>query len=141
MLDLLNKKSVTKDKDDLLSKTASLLVHAAKIDENYTEKEKKIIKETLIKLGAEKSSIDQIMSHAEVADENANHILDFTKKIKNSNNDFKIQIIKALWNIIYSNKEEDMYESNLMRRLAGLLYLDNKVMADIKKKVKQELNK
>ena len=141
MLDLLNKKSVTKDKDDLLSKTASLLVHAAKIDENYTEKEKKIIKETLIKLGAEKSSIDQIMSHAEVADENANHILDFTKKIKNSNNDFKIQIIKALWNIIYSNKEEDMYEPNLMRRLAGLLYLDNKVMANIKKKVKQELNK
>ena len=141
MLDLLNKKSVTKDKDDLLSKTASLLVHAAKIDENYTEKEKKIIKETLIKLGAEKSSIDQIMSHAEVADENANHILDFTKKIKNSNNDFKVQIIEALWNIIYSNKEEDMYESNLMRRLAGLLYLDNKVMANIKEKVKKELNK
>ena len=141
MLDLLNKKSVTKDKDDLLSKTASLLVHAAKIDENYTEKEKKIIKETLIKLGAEKSSIDQIMSHAEVADENSNHILDFTKKIKNSNNDFKVQIIEALWNIIYSNKEEDMYESNLMRRLAGLLYLDNKVMANIKDKVKKELNK
>tara|TARA_B110000008_G_scaffold268532_1_gene296765 strand:- start:552 stop:977 length:426 start_codon:yes stop_codon:yes gene_type:complete len=141
MLDLLNKKSVTKDKDDLLSKTASLLVHAAKIDENYTEKEKKIIKETLIKLGAEKSSINQIMSNAEAADENANHILDFTKKIKNSNNDFKVQIIEALWNIIYSNKEEDMYESNLMRRLAGLLYLDNKVMANIKEKVKKELNK
>ena len=141
MLDLLNKKSVTKDKDDLLSKTASLLVHAAKIDENYTEKEKKIIKETLIKLGAEKSSINQIMSNAEAADENANHILDFTKKIKNSNNDFKVQIIEALWNIIYSNKEEDMYESNLMRRLAGLLYLDNKVMANIKDKVKKELNK
>ena len=141
MLDLLNKKSVTKDKDDLLSKTASLLVHAAKIDENYTEKEKKIIKETLIKLGAEKSSINQIMSNAEAADENANHILDFTKKIKNSNNDFKVQIIEALWNIIYSNKEEDMYESNLMRRLAGLLYLDNKVMANIKEKVKKELDK
>ena len=141
MLDLLNKKSVSKDKDDLLSKTASLLVHAAKIDENYTEKEKKIIKEALIKLGAEKSSINQIISNAEVADENANHILDFTKKIKNSNNDFKVQIIEALWNIIYSNKEEDMYESNLMRRLAGLLYLDNKVMANIKEKVKKELNK
>ena len=81
------------------------------------------------------------MSHAEVADENANHILDFTKKIKNSNNDFKVQIIEALWNIIYSNKEEDMYESNFMRRLAGLLYLDNKVMANIKEKVKKELNK
>ena len=129
------------EKDTLLSKTASLFIHAAKIDENYTDKEREIIKKTLIRLGAEKLKIDQIISNAEIEEENSNQILDFTKEIKNSSNEFKVQIIETLWNIIYSNEEEDMYESNLMRRLGGLLYLDNKVMGDIKERVKMELNK
>ncbi len=141
MFDIFKKKIETKEDDNLLSKTACLFIHAAKIDENYTDREKEIIKKTLIKLGVEESNVDQIITKAEITEENSNQILDFTKEIKNSSNNYKIHIIEALWNIIYSNKEEDMYESNLMRRLAGLLYLDNKVMGDIKKKVKEEFNK
>tara|TARA_Y100000590_G_C15307286_1_gene858740 strand:- start:95 stop:529 length:435 start_codon:yes stop_codon:yes gene_type:complete len=133
--------NLTKDNESLLIKTASLFIHAAKIDENYTNKEKKIIKETLIELGAKLSTIEKIMLIAEENEKKSNQILDFTKSIKNSDNEFKIKIIEALWNIIYSNKESDMYESNLMRRLSGLLYLDNKTMGDIKEKVKKKLAK
>ena len=137
-----NKESVNniKDNDNLLVKTASLFIHAAKIDENYTDKEKEIIKKTLIELGAKLSKIDEIMTAAEKNEEKSNQILDFTKDIKNTNNEFKIQIIEALWTIIYSNNEADMYESNLMRRLSGLLYLDNKVMGNIKEKIKKKFS-
>ena len=135
-----NKDSVdsTKNSNNLLTKTAALFIHAAKIDENYTDKEKEIIKKTLIKLGAKLTTINEIMFTAEKNEEESNQILDFTKDIKNTDNEFKIKIIEALWSIIYSNKEADMYETNLMRRLSGLLYLDNKIMGDIKEKVKKK---
>ena len=141
MFSFLKKNPNTKEKDNLLSKTASLFIHAAKIDENYTDEEKEIIKKTLVKLGAKESEINLIISNAEINEENSNQILDFTKEIKNAGDEFKVQIMEALWNIIYSDKKENMYESNLMRRLAGLLYLDNRVMGDIKKKAKQKINK
>ena len=131
-------KNITKNDDELLSKTASLFIHAAKIDENYTDKEKEIIKKSLIQLGIEESKLDQIMLTAKINEEESNQILGFTRVIKNADNKFKIKIIETLWSIIYSNKEVDMYESNLMRRLSGLLYLDNKVMGDIKEKVKKK---
>ena len=134
-------KEKTKNDDELLSKTASLFIHAAKIDENYTNKEKEIIKKTLIELGIEESKVDQIMLTAEINEEKSNQILDFTREIKNADNKFKIKITETLWNIIYSNKEADMYESNLMRRLEGLLYMDNKVMSEIKEKVKKKFSK
>ena len=127
-----------KDSNDLLTKTASLFIHAAKIDENYADKEKEIIKKTLIELGAKLSTVDEIMIIAEKNEEKSNQILDFTRDIKNTNNEFKIKIIEVLWGIIYSNNEADMYETNLMRRLSGLLYLDNKTMGDIKEKVKKK---
>jgi len=127
--------------NDLLTKTASLFIHAAKIDENYSNKEKEIIKKALLELGAKNSEIDEIIIKAEKLESNSNQILDFTKKIKNAEEDFKIKIIEALWIIIYSDKEADMYETNLMRRLSGLLYLDNKIMGDIKKKIKKRLIK
>ena len=127
--------------NELLSKTASLFIHAAKIDENYTDTEKKIIKKALIQLGVEESKSDQIMLNAEINEAKSNQILDFTKEIKNTDNEFKIKITETLWNIIYSNKEVDMYESNLMRRLSGLLYLDNKLAGEIKEKVKNKFNK
>ena len=127
--------------NELLSKTTSLLIHAAKIDENYTNKEKEIIKKTLIELGAKHSEVDQIIISAETNEQKSNQILDFTKEIKNAGYEFKIKIIETLWNIIYSNNEADMYEANLMRRLSGLLYLDNKTMGDIKEKIKRKLNK
>ena len=131
-------KNKNDDNNELLTKTASLLIHAAKIDENYTDKEKEIIKKSLIELGIEKSKADQIILTAETNEEKSNQILDFTKEIKNADNKFKIKIIETMWGIIYSNKEVDMYESNLMRRLSGLLYLDNKIMSEIKEKVKKK---
>ena len=123
--------------DDFLSKVASLLIHAAKIDEIYTDEENEIIKKTLIKLGADNSNIDKVMAKATIDEENSNQILDFTREIKNTDESNKIKIIEALWEIIYSNKKADMYEANLMRRLAGLLYIDNKIMGDIKDKIKK----
>ena len=124
---------------ELLSKTTSLLIHAAKIDENYTIKEKEIIKKTLIELGAKHFEVDQIIINAETNEEKSNQILDFTKEIKNAGYEFKIKIIETLWSIIYSNNEADMYETSLMRRLSGLLYIDNKTMGAIKEKIKKNL--
>jgi len=134
-------KDYNKKNEEYLTKVASLLIHAAKIDENYTDKEKKIIKKTLIQLGIKESEADQIMLTAEINEEKSNQILDFTREIKNADSEFKIKITETLWSIIYSNKEEDMYESNLMRRLSGLLYLDNKIVGDIKEKIKAKFAK
>ena len=126
------------DDVNFLTKIASLLVHAAKIDEVYTDQEEEIIKKTLIKLGAKNSEINQIMSKAAINEANSNQILDFTKEVKKMPEVDKIKIIEALWQIIYSNKNADIYEINLMRRLAGLLYIDNRIMGDIKERVKKE---
>ena len=134
-----SKKTVNDDK--LLSKTASLLIHAAKIDENYTNKEKLIVEKTLLELGANKEKLDELMKIAEENEKNSNQILDFTKDIKNTNENFKIKLVESLWKIIYSDKGSDTYESNLMRRLSGLLYLENKMVGDIKEKIKKKLNK
>ena len=117
---------------------ACLLVHSARIDENYTDKEKKIIKEAIIEMGAEPKEIDKILQDAEEKEKDSNQILDFTKEIKNINEEDKKIIIEALWDIIYSDEDADMYETNLMRRLSGLLYLDSKVVGDIKEKVRQK---
>ena len=136
-----NKEKIISKDNDSLCKIAALLIHAAKIDENYEETEKDIIKKTLIELGAEKSSIDDIISKATTIEENSNQILDFTREIKNSPESDKIKIIESLWKIIYSNNNADMYEANLMRRLAGLLYINPKMMGDLKEKIKQELKK
>ena len=122
-------------------KIAALLIHAAKIDETYEKKEEDIIKKTLIELGAESSSIDKLISEATIIEENSNQILDFTREVKTAPDSDKIKIIESLWRIIYSDDSADMYETNLMRRLAGLLYVDPKTMGDIKEKAKQKLKK
>ena len=129
-----------KEKDESsenLEKITALLIHAAKIDENYSESEEKIIEEVILQLGAKKEQIEKIITQAKKIENNANQILDFTKEVKNLREEDKINIIEALWKIIYSNNEADIYETNLMRRLAGLLYIDNKTMGDIKEKIKQ----
>ena len=123
------------------SKIAALLIHTAKIDEAYKEKEKDIIKKTLIDLGAKSSSIDKLISEAIIIEENSNQILDFTREVKNAPESDKIKIIESLWRIIYSDDSADMYETNLMRRLSGLLYVDTKTMGDLKEKIKKELKK
>ena len=136
-----NSSETTTNDDKLLSKTASLLIHAAKIDENYTNKEKLIVEKTLLELGANKEKLDELIKIAEENEKNSNQILGFTKDIKNTNENFKIKLVESLWKIIYSDESSDMYESNLMRRLSGLLYLENKMVGDIKEKIKKNLNK
>ncbi len=135
------KKNLPEKKDNLsLIAVASLLIHSAKIDENFTEKEKKIIKDALIEMGASVGEVDKIIEESEKKEKNSNQILDFTKEVKNISEKKKKLIIEALWNIIYSDKNADMYEANLMRRLSGLLYLDNKIVGDIKLKVIKKNN-
>ena len=131
------KKSTETDKNFLV-KTCALLIHAAKIDENYTENEEDIIKKTLLELGAKEETISKTIKEAKSIEENSNQILDFTREVKNLPENDKIKIIEALWSIIYSNNEADIYETNLMRRLAGLLYIDSSTMGDIKDRIKKE---
>ena len=134
---MFSKKDSTETEKNFLVKICSLLIHAAKIDENYTENEEEIIKKTLLEMGSKKETITQIIKDAKSLEENSNQILDFTREVKNLPKTDKIRIIEALWSIIYSNDDADIYETNLMRRLAGLLYIDNKTMGDIKEKVRQ----
>jgi len=132
-----NKKNKEENISNLV-KIAALIIHTAKIDQNYSIEEEEIIKKTLVSLGAEQSDLDNLITKASKSEENANQILDFTREIKNLEEMDKIKIIKSLWKIIYSNKDADIYETNLMRRLAGLLYIDNTVMGNIKEEIKKE---
>ena len=131
-------KDKKRNKDINLIKVAALLIHVAKIDENFSEIEEKIIKKTLIEMGAEKDALLSILKDAKKIDENSNQILEFTKEVKSMNEIDKIKILETLWKIIYSNNEADMYETNLMRRLEGLLYIDSKTMGNIKQKIKNK---
>ena len=123
-----------------LKKICALLIHAAKIDEDFSDKEEKIIKETMLKIGVRKDNLEKLFIDAKNIEQNANQILSFTKEVKNMNEHNKIKIIEALWHIIYSNNEADIYETNLMRRLEGLLYIDSNIMGNIKDKIKKEKN-
>ena len=125
---------------DYLSKIAALLIHAAKIDQNYSDKEEKIIKQSLLELGIGNENIEEIILNAKKIEDNSNQILDFTKEVKSMKEQDKIRIVETLWRIIYSNNEADIYEMNLMRRLTGLLYVDNKLMGDITEKIKKEFS-
>ena len=139
MFDLFAKKETRKDKNHLsLISVAALLVHWAKIDENFTEKERIIIKKALVEMGADQNNLDNIIKDAELREKDSNQILEFTREVKNKNIEEKIIVIEALWNIIYSDKNADMYETNLMRRLSGLLYLDPKIVGDIKDKIEKK---
>ena len=132
-----NKKD-NNQKEDFLVKICALLIHAAKIDQDYTLKEEEIIKKTLLELGLRKENLHNTIKEAKIIEENSNQILDFTREVKNLSDQKKIKIIEALWSIIYSNQDADIYETNLMRRLAGLLYIDSKTMGDIKSKIKKK---
>ena len=130
------KESKKDDETNDLTKIAALLIHAARIDESYTFKEEEIIKKTLLEIGAKKENLEKIIQDAKDIEKNSTQILDFTKKVKNMNQSNKIKIVETLWRIIYSNKDADIYETSLMRRLEGLLYIDSKIMGDIKDKIK-----
>tara|TARA_Y100001970_G_scaffold176408_1_gene215006 strand:- start:29 stop:454 length:426 start_codon:yes stop_codon:yes gene_type:complete len=141
MINFFKKKENKKNDIGSLSKIASLLIHIAKIDQVYTDKEKEIIMKTIIELGAEKESVENIIKNAEKNENDSNQILDFTKEVKNMNETDKEKIIEALWTVVYSDGNSDMYEENLMRRLTGLLYFNKRRVGDIKEKVKEKLNK
>ena len=119
-------------------KITALLVHAAKIDQNFSIEEEEIIKKTLIEIGINEKDSDNILEHAKQIEENSVQILEFTKKVKEMDDGIKIKIIETLWRIIYSNKKADIYETSLMRRLEGLLYIDSKIMGSIKEKIRKE---
>ena len=133
------KKKIDKQNNNQLIKIAALLIHAGKIDENFSEQEEIIIKQALLKMGANQENIQEIIQQSKIIEENANQILDFTKEVKAMYEEKKIEIIETLWRIIYSNKDADIYETNLMRRLAGLMYIDNKIMGSIQEKIKKEI--
>ena len=142
MFDIFNKNKLgEKDGENLYINIGALLIHLAKIDENYSEQEKEIIKKTLLELGLKKADLNYIFEKSEKVEKNSNQILEFTKEIKNKDENFKIQIVEALWKIIYADGVSDMYEMSLMRRLTGLIYLDSKIVGDIKIKIKNSLNK
>ena len=135
------KKEIENNQDEnhlSLTSVAALLIHSAKIDLNFTEKERNIIKKALIEMGADRNNLDEIVKDAEIKEQDSNQILEFTKEVKNKNVDEKKIVIEALWNIIYSDEDADIYETNLMRRLSGLLYLDPKIVGDIKEKIKSK---
>ena len=132
------KKNDKKTETNFLIKVCALLIHAAKIDENFTKNEEEIIKKTLLEIDSSKKNLTEIINEAKIIEENSNQILDFTREVKGLSENDKIKIVEALWTIIYSNKDADIYETSLMRRLAGLLYIDNKTMGDIKEKIKNQ---
>ena len=133
------KKKIEKQSNIQLIKIAALMIHAGKIDENFSQQEEMIIKKALLKMGANTENIQEIIEQSKLIEENANQILDFTKEVKVMDEEKKIEIIETLWRIIYSNKDADIYETNLMRRLAGLMYIDNKIMGSIQEKIKKEI--
>tara|TARA_A100001035_G_C27466649_1_gene356990 strand:- start:44 stop:454 length:411 start_codon:yes stop_codon:yes gene_type:complete len=126
------------DENEDLVKVCALLIHAAKIDENFSLEEEKIIEQTLLKFKAKSDDLKKIITKAKEIEENSNQILSFTREVKNMSEVNKVKIIEALWQIIYSNNQADIYEMSLMRRLAGLLYIDSKTMGDIKERVKKK---
>ena len=130
-----NKNNEKSDTNEESINIACLLIHAAKIDENYTSEEREIIKKTVNKLYPDLNDSNEVILKAEQKENDSNHIQEFTKDVKSLSMENKIIIVETLWRIILSDGKSDIYENNLMRRLAGLLYLDDKIMGETKIKV------
>ena len=124
------------DQKDLIGITA-LLIHASKIDENYSEKEKKIIKDFLKKFESNVDTQKKILDGAEKLESDSNQLLNFTNIIKKNDKIDKYMIIEQLWKIIISDNNSDQYETNLMRRICGLIYFPDKLSGEIKLKLKK----
>jgi len=136
------KKKETENNDNSKILIASILVHAAKIDEIYTDIEKKIIKKALLNLyGIEEVEAAKILSLAEIKEQESNQIVEFTKEIKKNSTEFRLKIIEILWQIVYSDGTQDIYESNLIRRVCGLLYISDKENGFIKLKIENLIKK
>ena len=131
----LNKNKEKSDSNAESISIACLLIHAAKIDENYTSEEREIIKKTVKKLYPDLDDFDEVITQAERKENDSNHIQEFTRDVKSLSTENKVIIVETLWRIILSDGKSDIYENNLMRRLAGLLYLDDKIVGEIKVRV------
>ncbi len=127
-----------KDEKENFNKIAALLIHAARIDQDFSAEEERIIEKTLSQIGVKKENIKEVVKEGKKIESDSNQILEFTKQVKKMRESDKLEIIKSLWKIIYSNNEADVYETGLMRRLAGLLYIDSKTMGDIKENIKNK---
>tara|TARA_B000000460_G_C21362394_1_gene325954 strand:+ start:258 stop:683 length:426 start_codon:yes stop_codon:yes gene_type:complete len=128
------KRGVNDSKEILI---AALLIHAAKIDENYTNVEKEIIKKALINLfKIDPNKADELLKKSEKKEQESNQIIEFTREIKKNSMDFRLKIIEILCKIVYSDGTNDNYESNLIRRVCGLLYISDKDSGEVKLKVK-----
>ena len=127
-----------KDEKENFNKITALLIHAARIDQDFSAEEERIIEKTLSQIGVKKENIKEVVKEGKKIESDSNQILEFTKQVKKMRESDKLEIIKSLWKIIYSNNEADVYETGLMRRLAGLLYIDSKTMGDIKEAIKKE---
>ena len=135
---IFNKKKEEKTENNIL--IAALLVHGARIDENYTDKEKQIIKKAIINLKQVKpDKAEEIIKKGEEKERDSNQIVEFTKEIKKNPMDYRIKIIEILWKIVYSDGSGDIYESNLIRRVCGLIYISDKDSGEIRQKVKNSL--
>ncbi len=121
------------DKESIIGISA-LLVHAANIDEIYSDHEKDLIKD-FIKSYLKNENYEEILKKAEEIEKNSNQLLNYTNIIKQNPNDIKEDIIKHLWKVIISDNTVDQYESNLMRRVCGLIYFPDKECAEIKLKL------
>ena len=136
------KKKVKENNDNKSTLVAALLIHAAKIDENYEEVEKNIIKKAIMDLNnTDSNKAEEILKFAEIKEEESNQIVEFTREIKKYPMEFRLKIIEILWKIVYSDGFSDDYESNLIRRVCGLLYISDKDNGSIKIKVKNLASK
>ena len=131
------KKEINKDNTILIP---ALLIHAAKIDENYTEAEKKIITKAIMDLNKiDLNEAEKVLKDAEKKEEESNQIIEFTREIKKYPIEFRLKIIEIIWKIVYSDGENDSYESTLIRRICGLLYVSDKDNGVIKEKILNQI--
>ena len=136
------KKNKNDNKDDNNILVAALLIHAARIDENYDKVEKNVIKKAIIDLNnIDSNKAEEIIKFAEIKEQESNQIVGFTREIKKYPMEFRLKIIEILWKIVYSDGDSDDYESNLIRRVCGLLYISNKDNGNIKMKVQNSVSK
>ena len=140
MFEKIFKKGKKENSDNKNVLIAALLIHAAKMDENYTDIEKKIIKKALINLNNISSDqADDLIKRAEKKEDESNQIVEFTREIKKYSMEYRLKIIEVIWKIVYSDGISDSYETSLIRRICGLLYIPDKENGIIKTKVQNLL--
>ena len=128
----MNKSNIKKEN---LKGITALLVHVANVDEAYTDKEKKVIKNFIASFSYSESDVEEVLKEAEQLESDSIQLLNFTNLIKKETLEIKTEVMEHLWKIIISDQSIDQYESSLMRRICGLIYFPDKLSGDIKLKI------